>query len=733
MPGSDNRARRATRRHLLLLSVALASSGFSTARQARAQAAAPVPSAPPQADGAGVNLGTVPVTARANSDASASYASPKVSFGPFGDTSWQDVPFRTFSVPQQVIQDQQAHTPYETIRNDPSVNINFSPTFTPSGTYIIRGFQVDTFDMKLDGLPIWTGSAVNGFAVAPEGLERVDVLTGAPAVLYGFAAPAGVINFISKKPLDAPLTNFTLQYNSRLNVEEALDVSRRFGKDDQFGIRLNFAQQDGSGPIDHTAIDRNFFGLALDWKPVEGLRVWSNFQENYRNTRGTDPLFGISSAFRSIPDPPNLTKLYGQPWYYNRATSLLGEAGVQYDKDDWHFALSGGETRTQLAQLYNSNGTTRLQPNETYSVTGYYLPDVVQDGTSFNIQGSRKITTGAVSQTIGLNYTQSRIVVNDHSLVILNNLGQSSLLDPVAVSEPIFTVTPRSETIKQGLTTSAFLITDRIDVGQYVTVLAGADVASVYNSLVITNPNSKTSQGQSQTTPLVALEVHPLPWVTAYFSYIQALEQGSTAPTGARNFGTILSPYVGDQYEVGVKANINDRLQVGADVFRISQQNAILDPADNVYKADGTARSQGVEFTVAGQVTDQFKVLGGATVLNAQALNPTIPTGTTKVQGVPDYRLTLFGQYAVRQVPGLSLLGGLYFTGALPVTQSLSTSPFATFDVGTKYDFTLNNTPVTASLYVQNILNNRYWISAAQGQLGRGTPLQASAALTMRF
>ena len=416
-------------RYSLPLIAALIGAGIIIIQSAHGQTVSPQP-----ADSA-VNLGTVPVTAPATSGGS--YASPQVSFGPFGDTSWQDVPFRTFSVPQQVIQDQQAHTPYEMIRNDPSVGIQFSPTFTPTGEYTIRGFLVDTFDTKLDGLPIATGSAINGFAVAPEGLERTDVLTGAAAALYGFAAPAGVINFVTKKPLDAPLTAVTLQYNSRLNGEVALDLSRRFGKDDQFGIRLNLAQQDGSGPIDHTGVDRNFFGLALDWKPIEGLRIWSNFQENYRNTRGTDPLFLVTSALRVIPDAPDLKKLYGQPWYHNRSTSLVGEGGLQYDKDDWHFAASGGAVHSQISQLYSSNATTRLQPNESYAITAYDNPNVVQDADSFNFQGSRKIATGIVSQTVGVNYTWSNILFTDHGLEILNTVGQSNLLDPVVAPEPV--------------------------------------------------------------------------------------------------------------------------------------------------------------------------------------------------------------------------------------------------------------------------------------------------------
>ena len=268
-----------------------------------------------------------------------------------------------------------------------------------------------------------------------------------------------------------------------------------------------------------------------------------------------------------------------------------------------------------------------------------------------------------------------------------------------------------------------------------MTILAGADVASVYTKTVYVNlAVPRSSSGQSQTTPLVALEVRPVPWITTYFSYIQALEQGSSAPTGAANFGTVLPPYVGNQYEVGIKVNVNDKVQVGADVFRVEQQNAILNPANNVYGADGTARSQGLELTVAGQVTKQFSVLGGVTILNAQSINPTIASaGTTKVQGVPDFRLTLLGQYAIAQVPGLSLLGGVYFTGAQPVTQSLSIPAFATFDVGGKYDFIFNNIPVTASMYIQNVLNNRYWASSTIGLLQLGTPLQASAGLTMRF
>ncbi len=227
----------------------------------------------PTAGGTTVNLGILPVTASAlNSDgstpASGGMYVPAPTFGPFGDTPAKDIPFSTNTIPQQLLQDQQAHSAADALKNDPSVRA--LPTVNQfEQNYIIRGFMVGPLNgIYQDGLDLL------GYATpAVEADSRIDIVKGAASVLYGFAAPAGIVNYISNLPLDGSLTRVDLGYISRGTVDEGFDISRRFGPGGQFGIRGTVYQQNGATPLDNQTSDRNVQSLALDWRPIQDLRV----------------------------------------------------------------------------------------------------------------------------------------------------------------------------------------------------------------------------------------------------------------------------------------------------------------------------------------------------------------------------------------------------------------------------------------------------------------------------
>ena len=84
-----------------------------------------------------------------------------------------------------------------------------------------------------------------------EGLERVEVLKGASAFLNG-AGPAGsvggVINVIPKRAGSAPLTEFTPTYSTNSQFGGHIDFGRRFGDNEEYGVRINAVYRDGATP-----------------------------------------------------------------------------------------------------------------------------------------------------------------------------------------------------------------------------------------------------------------------------------------------------------------------------------------------------------------------------------------------------------------------------------------------------------------------------------------------------
>ncbi len=92
--------------------------------------------------------------------------------------------------------------------------------FTPDATnrfdgLFLRGFggfgTATTFVGFLDGLRLPRGQAFGQFQIDPFLLERIDVLKGPSAVLYGQVSPGGLVNMVTASPAPLPIMNCALR------------------------------------------------------------------------------------------------------------------------------------------------------------------------------------------------------------------------------------------------------------------------------------------------------------------------------------------------------------------------------------------------------------------------------------------------------------------------------------------------------------------------------------------
>ena len=131
-----------------------------------------------------------------------------VNVGAFGSKDVMDVPLDLQSYSSALIDNQFARTIDDVMRNEPAVSIA-----DIGGAYDdirIRGFLVDWFNtMRRDGL-----SLAPYQDIPLESVERVDILEGPSGFLYGFNAPGGTVNFITKRPTKDPFDEITVQWRS---------------------------------------------------------------------------------------------------------------------------------------------------------------------------------------------------------------------------------------------------------------------------------------------------------------------------------------------------------------------------------------------------------------------------------------------------------------------------------------------------------------------------------------
>ncbi|WP_020400877.1 TonB-dependent receptor plug domain-containing protein [Kordiimonas gwangyangensis] len=117
----------------------------------------------------------------------------------------------------------------DALQSVPGVTINQNGSFGGVATVSIRGASSDQTVVLIDGVqvndPSATGGGYNFAGLDPNGIERIEVLRGPQAVLYGSDAMGGVINIITKSGGDALGDSAFAEYGSYNSLRTGANIS----------------------------------------------------------------------------------------------------------------------------------------------------------------------------------------------------------------------------------------------------------------------------------------------------------------------------------------------------------------------------------------------------------------------------------------------------------------------------------------------------------------------------
>jgi iron complex outermembrane receptor protein len=194
---------------------------------------------------------------------------------------------------------------------------------------------------------------------------------------------------------------------------------------------------------------------------------------------------------------------------------------------------------------------------------------------------------------------------------------------------------------------------------------------------------------------------------------------------------------VSKQKEVGLKYE-TERLGLGLAYFTTTKPRAVVD--NGVYKESGEDEHQGVELTLYGKATDNLKVLGGLTWIDAEQKdtgNPSIDGND--VIGVAEWQATMGAEWDVPQIDRLALDTRVTYTGSRYAddANTLKVDDWTTVDVGARYVVPVGNQDLTLRARVSNLFDRDYWASVGgypgSGYLVLGAPRTVSLTATLDF
>ncbi|MBS0219840.1 MAG: TonB-dependent siderophore receptor [Proteobacteria bacterium] len=650
--------------------------------------------------------------------------------GVLGNRDIMNAPFSITSYTSKMIEDQQATTAADVAKNDPSVRFT-GQTGGILDAYYIRGFPVaegNSGEVALDGI---FGVAPN-YRVFTDYVERIEVLKGPTAFLYGMSPSSsigGTINIVPKRAGDVDLVRFTADYIGSLQGGGHLDWSRRFGKDREFGLRLNGSYRGGDTPIDKQSTGAFVGSLGLDYRG-ERFRASVDLLAQEESFIAPSRPFLVAAGI-AVPPAPDGHRNVTQAW----ETSKIADQGLlfraEYDVTDQItvFAdLGGAHTRVDRVfgtpTITNWAGDTINTPaNFIFQINRYTYDAGIRASFDTSI-----VKHTLAFQALGYRDDLSRGSTNGRSMT-------SNIYVPIdrtaqSIATPTF-IPKISQTDLMGfaLSDTLSMLDDRIQL-----MLGGRHQRITSDNFSPTTGQLTSSYDKSALTPMVGVVLKPWRNVSLYGNYIQGLSKGDVAPSTATNAGEALAPYVAKQYEVGIKVDFG-RIAATVAAFQIEKPFGQL--VGNVFTAGGQQRNRGLEFSVFGEITPELRVLAGTTLLDA-SLTQTNTPGTlgNRPIGVAAVQANVGIEWDTPFVSGLTLSAGVsYSSDAYVDTANTQSIPAWTrVDFGARYRTTIVDRPVTFRAAVQNAFDANYWGAVTSyGALVQGAPRTALLSASVDF
>jgi iron complex outermembrane receptor protein len=674
-------------------------------------------------------LKALTVTGKANYDPNdpydKHYAATNSTTATKTDTPIMETPVSIQVVPRAVMDDQQAISVMDAMRNVSGAQ--------PAGgqyydTFMLRGFNGAT--AYRDGL---RQSSITNLETA--NLERVEVLKGPASVLFGRAEPGGILNLVTKKPLDTPYYSLQQQFGSYDLYRTTADATGPLTSDKSLLYRMNLAYKTNNSFRDFVSQDHIFFAPSLTWRPTDRFETNLNLEYQHDDF-GADgggsaliPAIGNRPAnipfSRYLGDPvvnqamPNTQEkiLLGFNWSYKFTDKWKLQNRFQYVNSDWHqtiitAASLAADSRTLNRRLWN-------------------IP-AVRDIYSTNLDLTGKFDTGFLHHDVLAGFDYMRFMAHDGG----GWSGASPLVTSIDIYNPVYgninpaALNAQTNNFYWNSTDSWYgayfqdqisLFDDKLHImgggRQDWAEQASGQSATTFDNIQLT----KTSNDYF--SPRVGVLYQPWSWISLYGNYVESFGSGS----GLSATGTPFKPQIADQYEAGIKTELLDkRLTSTLAYFDITKSNILTPvPGTNFSDVIGEVHSRGIELDVAGQITENWSVIGNYAYTDAYiSKDNTSTTAGGGNQGHPlasvaNHSSYVWTKYDVTK----GRLSGLNFgTGVAVAGQKQGDNAntfqlpgFVRWDASVGYAF--KNGPggsrISTQLNVYNLLDKAYYLGSS--------------------
>ena len=630
------------------------------------------------------------------------------------ETPLRQVPQSVQVITPRILQDQGVTTMQEALRNVSGAQGNV-PLQTPAfESTILRGFPAQFFR---DGISNYINT---GDANALAGVERIEVLKGPNAILYGGGVGAplgGIINIVTKKPEDRDVTTLGLTYGTNATVEPSFDINRTLPGDVLFRVTGSYARSDADVDVIETerySLSPSLtFGHGTDTRlTIEGhLSRWE--AQEYQGLPAVGTVAGDFRLDRDlyIGDPDI-------PASHTRTRKLT--VTLDHDFDGvWSNRTQFRHGRNDVEQITQITLSAAPDAGPTaWNLFNSYVPGR-QTEYSLNTSFQGRFATGGWDHTLLFGADVSRI--EDYSLMYMDFAGTNDLLNPGAWPE--WTM-PSTLAMGEGdgrYTTAGAFVQAQSTHGR-LHLLGGLRLAYLKTDYDSEGYGRRDTLDKTRLLPRIGAVYDLDDRTSAFASYSEGLSANAFY-----FYSSMPKPEHSRQAEIGVKYD-DGALSGSIAAFRIERSNVpVTDPTDPTFLTsitEGRQRAQGIELDGVWQTGGAWRVLANYAYTDAE-LTRDIPLGAvagSDLPGVPRHSASLWIDHDRRDKAGDGWRAGAGIHAASPswVEQSNTYRTAGYGVVNASASYTSGGTSI--SIAVKNLLDQDHDLPFWKMMEGRVAP-----------
>lgn len=646
------------------------------------------------------------------------------------DTALRDVPQSITVVTGEVIRDQAMTSMVDALRLVPGMGVAQGEGHRDAP--IFRG-NASTSDMFVDGVRDDVQYIRDLYNI-----DRVEVLKGANAMIFGRGGVGGVINRVSKVADGHDHRELSLQVGDYNRSRGTFDFGQPVAGSEA-SFRVTGLYEDSENFRDFFELERYGINPTLAFRAGENTRVTLGY-EHFRDERVADR--GVPSQLAlGIGRPVDVAPetFFGSPEQSPIRASVDAATALVEHRLGNGARLTNRTRWADYDRFYQNVYPNGLSSDGSQALIAAYNSSMKRRNAFNQTDLVVHASTGAIEHTLLAGVELGRQVTDNRRLsgvfpastcngAVRTNMACVPLSNPIYTGPVSFAAASSDADNRSVAKVAALYVQDQIQFSPQWQAVLGLRYDRFETEVRQNRTGAVVGATDGLWSPRVGLVWKPVEPLSVYASYSTAALPRAGEQLSSLTIGNnTLEPEEFRNYEVGAKWDVLPDLSFTAAVFRLDRTNvAITDPADPTRSILVDAQqTEGLELGLAGAISPSWKVMASYAYQEGEITRPT----RSQLAQLPRHSASLWNRFEVTSSWGLGL--GVTYRDDM----FASSSNRVVLDGYTRVDgavYYRASPSLQFQLNVENLLDTEYFANAhIDNNLMPGSP--RAALLTAHF